>query len=233
MRPRLALVLLIASASSANALEKTLARFPEEDAWSSTGASCSLAYFNICTGWVWVWSGWDSEERVGVVFDPCCSHAVLEAASVYVLYGAPPGYGFTGVINVQEADAEGCPVGPPLVGAFFLPTHGGWYELRTNLPVQGRFLVSVMCGALTAEVGFASDRPAAGPTGPAACGFCYPVDRPTHSATYGRLGSPLCPGLPLYDGVCNAELLWTASLRCDAAFALESRSWSSIKGLYK
>ena len=69
----------------------------------------------------------------------------------------------------------------------------------------------------------------AGPTGPEACGTCYPTTRPNHSFDYGTAGSPACPGSPFNDGICDAQLFWNADLASTAS--VESRSWGTIKGL--
>ena len=64
-------------AASGRALEKTVARMPHDtrpDNWS-VGTTCSVRYYNFCTGWVWVWSGWGEGDVFGVCFDNCCAPA--------------------------------------------------------------------------------------------------------------------------------------------------------------
>jgi len=65
---------LLGVAPSSNALEKTAARLTDRGEWSaaSTGTvvpCVALSYFNTCTGWVWVWGGWNPGDRMGVVFE--------------------------------------------------------------------------------------------------------------------------------------------------------------------
>ena len=43
----------------ADALEKRPARAPDRDAWTES-STVTIGYYNICTGWVWVWSGWSA-----------------------------------------------------------------------------------------------------------------------------------------------------------------------------
>jgi hypothetical protein len=220
--------------TTAAALERTLARSPDERDWAASSALCTLTYYNECTGWVWVWSGWDPHERIGVVFEPCCSNAVLVSSSLYVWTSAPTGYGFTGVLTIHEADDAGCAVEPALLGDIFMPRSDGWQTFVTNLPTPSRYLLSVEFGGTSGTpIALGSDHPAAGPTGPTACGFCYPSNRTTHSFRYGTREAPPCPGLPLFDGVCNAEFLWTATFDCGPSFAIESRSWAAVKALYR
>jgi hypothetical protein len=78
---------------------------------------------------------------------------------------------------------------------------------------------------------YGSDHPAAGPTGPQACGVCYPAMRETRSFEFGTVADPLCPGEPYFDGVCNAELIWSFSFAC--AVHTDDSSWGKIKTLYR
>jgi len=237
-----ALVLLsVLLPGSATALEKTLQRFPDERDWTSSGANCELAYYNVCTGWVWVWSGWQPNERVGVVFDACCSNARLVSTWLYVWTGAPGGYGFTGTFTIQAADENGCPTGPPLLGDLFNPHHGneiGNWRFPTVLPmpIPDRCVAMITFGPGSyTPIALPSDHPPAGPTGPPACGTCYPMGRPPHSFRYGTVDLPLCPGTPLTGetgNLCSAELLFTAELTCTGPEE-EQRTWHSIEGLYR
>jgi len=77
----------------------------------------------------------------------------------------------------------------------------------------------------------ATDHPAAGPTGPAACGACYPTTRVSHSFYWGNAASPLCPGSALNDGVCDAEFLIEIVATCTDYILPES--WAAVKQLYR
>jgi len=79
---------------------------------------------------------------------------------------------------------------------------------------------------------FGTDRPAAGPSGPQACGTCYPVNRTIRSFMYGPSLSPICPGSTFNDGVCDANLFWDIDL-LEGGFAVEESSWGKIKTLYR
>jgi hypothetical protein len=81
---------------------------------------------------------------------------------------------------------------------------------------------------------FGTDRPAVGPTGPNACESCYPIDRPNHSYMYGNANSPLCPGTPFNDGVCDAELFWDADIFAEGIpNSTPPSSWGAIKSLFR
>jgi len=229
-------------ANPAVPIEKAPVRAFDEDVpdWSRAAETISLSYFNLCTGWQWSWGGWADGQQLGVVFDVPSGGALLESTSHLVDRGAavnPCGYGFTGVIEVYATDAADCPTGPPLASRYWCVAAPGvyWYTIPWGgVPVPQRFVVAVTFAAPT---GFStvehhySDHPAAGPTGLAACGLCYPTTRAVRTHYYGFIQAPLCPGEPINDGTCDVEMQWTAQL--SGVTALEEESWAGIKGIYR
>ncbi|MBZ0267098.1 hypothetical protein K8I85_03000 [bacterium] len=233
----LALFVGAGSASPAMALQKTPLAVEDEDpelgAWFA-GATCTVLYHNLCTGWIWSWDAWSPEDRLGVVFDPCCPSATLQTTTFRALEGAPSGYGFTGTIEVGPADTQGCPASPS-ASRPFLP-EAGWNGLSWDVPVSGAIALVVTLGPGSFNPSaFASDHPAAGPTGPQACGNCFPSSRTGRSFYFGKASSPLCPGIVLFDGTCDAEFLAVASFACPVSVGetMESGSWAEIKALYR
>ena len=224
---------LVAFVSPASALEKRAGLAVEDDRAWEAGGSVTISYYNICTGWVWIWSGWSPNDVVGVSYDTNFGFGgSLQSNWWFFGAGSPAGYGFTGSIEVSNIDTNECPVGAPLETQSFLPA-SGW-----NLITWGGFsIVDDFSVTLTFGPGAANpaelwtDHPAAGPTGPQACGSCYPNPRVIHSYYFGTPNSPLCPGQPLNDGVCDAEFLQTA----EALFVdiVEPTSWGSVKDLYR
>lgn len=239
-RTALSTLVLLALAAPGLALEKRAARLTDDpDEWRSGGTStyCLTNYYNICTGWVWIWSGWTPGDRIGVCFDACCAEplaAAVDTSYVYFSTGAPPGYGFTGTIDVFAVNADCCPVGSPLWTQPLLPV-SGWNSVGLgNILVPPTFAVAFTFGpAAGTPAGIATDHPEQGPTGPPACGTCYPSTRPTRSFWWGTTMSTVCPGLPLYDNLCSAEFLWDVSMHCEAPVSLESTTWAAIKSLYR
>jgi hypothetical protein len=228
----------IPASTPTSALEKTTARARDRDPgdWAA-GTTCSVSYYNTCTGWIWVWGGWEPLTRLGMVVEPCCGSSevsTLVATNLYAWNGnAPPGRGYTGIVEVSTADPNGCP-GTPLASHALLPDSGD-NVLLWGIPVSGPLVVQFesQSGLFPSPVEWATDHPAAGPTGPAACGLCYPSTRTIHSFHYGNATTVLCPGSPLNDGVCDAEwLLWAASFTC-ASVSTEATSWSAIKDMYR
>jgi hypothetical protein len=215
------------------ALERTAREMPGDRELWSRGSTATIRYWNLCTGWAWSWSDFAPGERVGVsttAFAPSCH---LVATSTFSFTGVPSGYGYTGTVDVHAADAQGCPTGPVFASQPFLPADA-WNTVLWGYVMPAQFVVSIVLPASAegaALYNFASDRPAAGPTGPIACGTCYPMSRTTRSFLYGAGATPDCPGTPFFDGFCNAELLMESYMLC--VFAVDTRSWGGIKALYR
>jgi hypothetical protein len=229
------LAAMLVFTTSGLALEKSVARMTDDTRgdWNA-GTTCSVAYYNTCQGWVWVWSGWSPNDRLGVCFENCClpNHGFVMSNWTYVWTAAPGGYGYTGTVATFDADANCCPVEPPLEAQAFLPV-SGWNQYLWNSKISGdRFVVAATVGPASGNpTVFPTDHPAAGPTGSAACGTCYPLDRNPYTYYYGTSISPLCPGSPLNDGVCDAALFFDAQMSC--VVSVEEASWGSIKNLYR
>lgn len=220
-------------ASTGLALEKTsqLAIDGDGDDWAA-GTTCTVSYYNICTGWLWVWSGWSPLDQMGVCFDTCGDNCELLSTRWRWWSGNPAGYGFTGTISVQSVDASCCPNGV-LAQTTWL-AYSGWNQNTWNVAVPNQFAVMGTLGpgiGIASPGAVASDHPAAGPTGPQACDTCYPATRVNHSFYWGTANTLLCPGSPFNDGICDAELWMTASLSC--VISVEETSWGAVKNLYR
>jgi hypothetical protein len=232
---------VLALASSSFALEKRVVRNTvDPDGWSSA-ATCQSTYFNICTGWLWVWSGFPANERVGVTNDRCCTGdptPVLAQTQQYQLTATPPGYGFTGTIAVHNADALRCPVGAPLASQ---PWISDGNDTSISIQVKNWNVVIPATFALVWTFGPASgnpteiitEHPLAGPTGPVACGTCYPTSRVNHTFDWGSVSAPGCPGSTFADGSgCDAQIC-VFEFVDGCTIAVEPQTWGNIKNLYR
>ncbi len=202
-----------------------------DQTWAA-GATCTISYYNFCTGWVWVWRSWDPGDKVGFVIEACCSGpTTLTATHLYAWSGAPVAWGYTGVLSLHADDGNGCP-GTTLASIPFRPARGS-SEILWDIPASSD-LVLMYTNADTpwSPHAWVSDHPSAGPTGPAACGVCYPATRRTHSFYYGNFVTSLCPGSPVADEVCESEwMFWDAAFACPAS--VEEMSWGKIRSLYR
>jgi hypothetical protein len=224
---------LLPSVFTATALEKTAKRADDRPELWSQATTCTVAYYNTCTGWIWCWSGYSPFDMVGVcVQEPCCTTTpvILQTSWHYLCTGTPVGWGFTGTLDIFNADPQCAPTGPPLFSSVWLPA-SGWNSFGWGVPVPFPYVMAVTWGPGPANPSaIATDHPAAGPTGPQACGYCYPSPRTTFSFYYGTPTSPLTPGSPLDDGICYAELFWDFAFTC--GIGVEESTWGAIKGLY-
>ena len=113
--------------SNAPALEKYTVPADDSriDSWNA-GATCRVSYYNICTGWIWCWSGFQFDSRFGLVVDQCCpsgSTASLLSTTIFLCDEAHVGYGATGTIAVHAVDANLCPIGTPIAIQKYLPLY--------------------------------------------------------------------------------------------------------------
>jgi len=229
---------VLAIATSGLALEKVAAPMNADgrsDAWDA-GSTCSVRYWNTCTGWVWVWGPWADGDVVGLVLEACCPQGgVLDATSEYCWTGSLPGYGYTGTVEISTDNGSGCP-GALIAQQSFLPA-SGWNTQLWGENVSGNVVLTVThtnvnAGVIPDVITWASDHPAVGPTGPAACGFCYPTTRNANSFYYGNTGTgTFCPGSPAYDGTCDSAWLWSGFFSC--TISVEETSWGAVKNLYR
>jgi hypothetical protein len=211
----------------------------------SMGCTSTIRYFNLCTGWIWTWSGWQPEDRASVYFqtESCVDLHVLEESWHFAQTGAPAGYGYTGTMKLQAVDSIRCP-SVTLATRPFLPAPGWNRVVWQEFPPSGSlgYLVTWTNGPVPGSpVVWLTDHPSAGPTGPPACGTCYPVQRGTRSYRFGPAASPFCPGIVFEDDGCNAELVWEITglftkwvgppVSVDPH--LEASSWGAIKNLYR
>jgi hypothetical protein len=227
------LAAMLVFATSGLALEKTSVRANPGDVsgWDAA-ASCSVFYANTCTGWLWVWTGWAPLDQFGVVLDPCCPNGQLTTTQTRFWTGSPPGYGFTGTLGVSPVVA-GCP-GPYYQSIPYLPI-GGTNQIHPWAVPAGSVVLTYQLSnnPVADPLAVPTDHPAIGPTGPQACGFCYPSTRTIHTFQFAVAGSPACPGLTFNDGVCDSELLNWGGLFTGCPVSVEENSWGAVKNLYR
>jgi hypothetical protein len=216
------------------ALERVLVRDDGlQSSWNS-GGSCSIQYWNTCTGWTWLWGGWSPFDRIGVAYEACGTS--LSSLDIFIRPTAPvcPGYGYTASLEAYAADANGCPTGVALGSVAFLPAGPPLLNVAFPSPVAvpSSFVALVRMGSAgggTARYG--ADFDAVGPTGPQGCGLCFPTTRVTRSFDYGSTVAPLCPGERIMGPVCDVE--WRVTAYMYTQTSVEDTSWSRIKGMYR
>lgn len=156
--PLLTLAVLPLSHPTAG-LQKTLARMPEKDRTDQCNAAttCTLACYNTCTGWIWLWRFFECDVLGFCYTSPCESATGLLTTSVLTCSWVPPGWAYTGTIDVWETDLVCC-TKSYLSGQPF-DFSGGWSRNEWNdLLVPNRSLITVAIGPNSAHpLNFASD----------------------------------------------------------------------------
>ncbi|MEZ5066001.1 MAG: hypothetical protein R3B81_14805 [bacterium] len=202
-----------------------------ESPWVGT-ETCELRYYNFCTGWFWIWDAQDGD-RSGTVFEACHPGCEVVSAMAWFPDQAQHGRGYTALIGLYAVDDEDCPQEPPLASMVYFQQLG-WQTFHFGgVPVPPRFaLMATHANSYYGrQIGFFSDHPAAGPTGPIACGSCYPSNRVGHSYIWGNVASPACPGELIEDAVCPAEFLLSVQLSCTSEVTEDS--WSRIRSMFR
>jgi hypothetical protein len=177
---------------------------------------------------------WEPDAQVGVCFDSPGDGAILTTSWHFELVGGVvPGYAFSATIDVYAADSDRCPVGAPLASQV---AYYDWYwsQYVWNIPVPASFVLAVTWHEwppVYENHYVRTDMPAPGPTGPPACGTCYPTTREAHSFVYHDGVEEHRPGLTFFDGVCDAELMWHAQF--SVGVGVQELSWGRVKSLYR
>jgi hypothetical protein len=224
-------------AAPALALEKAPARAPRGDLSFESGATVEIAYFNVCTGWVWNWSGVPPEAHYGVFYrDLTVEPDRLLRTHIFYAQGAPPGYGYTSIARVLDRFDPRCPDIHPLDFEFFLP-HQGWNTIVWNgtdgIPVES-FFVLVSHSPEPGNPTVIVTEKGEGTVRPGGCGICYEPERPPFSFQFGQGPVIVCPGLPWFDGSqCSLELVWRTEMRIGFPTSVEGASWGKVKSLYR
>jgi len=85
-----AMIAVFAFTTTGSALEKTSARLDgsDRDIWRAGTVTCSIVYYNTCTGWIWVWSGWSPTDRFGVHFYRGFHSTSADVVSSFVFFSS-------------------------------------------------------------------------------------------------------------------------------------------------
>ncbi len=241
-----ALVLVSLAAVSADVSQKTpiAERAGSHDVaptQQGLNPTCTIVYYNFCSGWIWLWSDWNAGDQVGVTFDlpTDCSwgnniYYFCNIGSFWYWRYTAPGYGFTITYDLYETDASGC-----LSGS----SHGS----STMDPVERwNFTGGLGCAydvvpAVTAtwDQGTlpyaATDNNASNLNAGPACISDPGTPGTGTSLQYAAAGSTVyCPPIAFADGVGYVDLIMASFFSC-ACYpdATKDASWGEIKSLFQ
>jgi hypothetical protein len=205
--------------------------------------TCSVVYYNICSGWIWVWSpftGRDAREadQIGVVFDlpeDCNMEPGSECLNLgfwwYWRYTVP-GWGYTLSYHLWNADENNCKIGPA-VGALLRQDPVERWNYYPGLGWTASDYVAITAtmdrGALPYWV---TDNNWKNAAAPIRCeGWPGPIEK--HSFIFGEgYEGTICPTYYLGDGMGPVQFLMDASFESQG-IAIEPASWGTIKSLFR
>src|SRR5262245_23265149 len=77
------------------------------------GSCASYSWFNICSGYIWVYSRWATGEEVGTVFggpeNPCVQPGSKVTRAITYYRNVVPAYNQTVDVLLHAANSDGCP----------------------------------------------------------------------------------------------------------------------------
>ncbi|MFH1681475.1 MAG: hypothetical protein ABIH26_12655 [Candidatus Eisenbacteria bacterium] len=198
--------------------------------------TCSIIYYNMCSGWLWTWSGWLAGDEVGVVFDmpTDCGKIPGEPCTNTVFWWywryTTPGWGYTVTYNMYDATAQYCKTGPSYGTATQDPTERWNY----NLGLGGPSLSDLITLTATWDKGglprLGTDNNNKNYMAPVACpGFTV---GPIRTVYFGGLTTQYCPPQYLADNWGPVQCLMDAEFFCGDIGTQES-SWTGVKSLFR
>jgi len=197
---------------------------------------CSIVYYNLCSGWLWVWSGWAPGDEAGVCFDLPTDCGKLPGETCantgfwwYWRYTAP-GYGFTVSYDLYDLDASCCKVANVGGLANQDPVERwNYYAGLGTVTTDNAGLVATFDVGTLPYLGTDNNPKNFG--APVACPGYAPDGM--HSFYFGGPATQYCPPLYLADGLGNVQILMDAGFDCQGGTATEDASWSGVKSLFR
>ena len=199
--------------------------------------SCSLIYYDICSGWIWIYSGWGAGDQIGVAFDlpagcgklageHCCNTGLWW----YWRYTAP-GYGFSVSYGLYNTDATLCLAGQTGGFAGLDPTERWNFTAGLGCVTSDVATITATWDKGTLPYAATDNNVSNSVGGPACAGV--PINPPTSFAYYIAAGpTTYCPPAYFADALGPIEFLMDAGFVCGGT-ATEEASWGEIKSLFQ
>ena len=196
---------------------------------NTNGTAANYRWYNVCSGYIWIYSDWNDDEGAGILFggpeQPEVNGDNNIKRTITYFRNTIPNYAQTADVFVSTAQADGC---PDVLIASDLNLDPGlrWNCSQFNVPIPcgTNWIVVRMQHHGGAAPTFATDGPFTA--------TCDP-NSPNRSFYYGVNASACVPWTgpgDVYDNFLG-WLILDASENCPNASA--SASWGHVKGLYR
>lgn len=194
---------------------------------TSTDGSCAnYRWYNLCSGYLWIYGDWACGEAVGVQFggpeQPCVAPGNVVKRAITYYRNVRAGYGTVDVHIDADDNGDGCP-DATLASDLDLDPGLRWNCSEFNVCIPSGFVIIRTHLDGGGEPTLATD----GPFSEA----CDPIGVP-RSFYYGINGSACIPWqgpTSRYDNF----LCWLIVDSGDCSTSTESTSWGRLKGLYR
>ncbi|NNE08572.1 MAG: hypothetical protein HKN20_08420 [Gemmatimonadetes bacterium] len=197
--------------------------------------ACTIVYYNFCSGWIWLYSGFAQGDEAAVVYDlaadcsggPCC-----HTGGFWYWRYTTPGYGFTVSYDLYDVDCNTyCRVGASLGSLAGQDPVERW----NFVPGLGCATSDCVAVVATFDKGtlpyIATDNNESNAVGgPACAGVGVGLGS---SVFYGNPGATAyCPPQAFADALGPVDIAAVAFFDCQKT-ATEDASWSDVKGLFR
>ncbi len=207
---------------------------PHGSGGGATGI-CSIAYYNICSGWIWVYSAGVISDEIGVVFDlpndcakvpgESCTNTAFWWYWRYTL----PAYGYTVTYNLYNVDSEYCKTGPSLGTLANQDPLEQWF----CFPGLGTTTSDLVAITATWDRG-THPREATDNNVSNVNAGCAPASTTAHSFYFGNSETQYCPPIDAFnDALGPVQLLMDATFSCEEPSSTEPASWGAVKSLFR
>jgi hypothetical protein len=193
---------------------------------TSTNGSCAnYRWYNVCSGYIWIYGDWGCGEAVGVQFggaeQPCVAPGNVVKRAITYYRNVLPGYGSVDV-HVDADDGDGCP-DVTLASDLDLEPALRWNCSEFDVCIPSEFLIVRTSHDGGGSPSFATDGPFTEPCNPnvAPRSYYYGVDGDACVLWQGPTGRN------------DNFLYWLVVDSGDCSTTTESTSWGRLKGLYR
>ncbi len=203
-------------------------------------AACTIVYYNACSGWAWLFGGFNRGDQIGVVYD-LAEDCGMQNGDTWTMDGGfwywrytTPSRNFFGVYyDLYNVDGQGCLTGAsigtsapydPVERWNFIPSLGS--VSSPDVAVTATWTLGTLPYAAT------DDNIANAAGGPACAGVGVGTGS---SVRYGNTdqGTVYCPPVPFSDALGPTNLLVVTFWSQEVPTATEASSWSDIKSLFR